>query len=312
MKEKMTQSKLVLKKGSIIVGKWNGHKYKVDKLLGEGANGTVYLVSSDWNWYALKIGLDAVDIQSEINALKMLAVNQQGKDSYLKDIDDYVHTNGQTVAFYTMRYVKGVHITEYIQKYGAEWFSLLGLNILRHLGKLHSRGWIFGDIKVENIMVTEYGHIELIDFGGATQVGKGVKQFTELYDRGYWNSGTRSADPGYDLFSFAVLCVQLFAPRKLSQITKEVIPQNRTPEELLAVAKQVPELQHYLSWLMKAWEGRFTDANEAAEAWRVIAHKRKTTIRQSKTPTWLKILVVASCISVIAAGYFYIRDFSLF
>lgn len=309
----MMQSKLALKKGSLIVGKWNGHKYKVEKLLGEGANGKVYLVSRDWNWYALKIGLDAVDIQSEINALKMLAKEQKGEaDSYLKDIDDYVLPSGQTYAFYTMRYVKGMHITDYIQKYGAEWFSLLGLNLLKHLARLHSKGWIFGDIKVENIMVTEYGHIELIDFGGATQIGKAVKQFTELYDRGYWNSGSRSADPQYDLFSFAVLCVQLFASRRLHLLTKDTIPQNRTPDELLALAKQIPELQHYLGWLMKAWEGQFANGQEAAEAWRVIAHKRKTTIKNSKTPVWLKVLAIASSLSFIVAVYFFVKDFTLF
>lgn len=307
------QSNLSLKKGSIVVGKWNGHKYKVEKLLGEGANGTVYLVSRDWNWYALKIGLDAVDIQSEINALKMLASEKSAaEDSYLKDIDDYVLANGQTFAFYTMRYVKGMHITDYIQKYGSEWFSLLGLNLLKHLARLHDKGWIFGDIKVENIMVTDYGHIELIDFGGATQFGKGVKQFTELYDRGYWNSGSRSADPKYDIFSFAVLCVQLFAPRRLQQLTKGSMTQNRTADELLAIAKQVPELQHYLGWLMKAWEGQFANGQIAAEAWRTIAHKRKATIKNSKTPTWLKLLAIASSLSVIVAGYFFIKDFTLF
>lgn len=313
MKEKMTLSKLSLKKGSFIVGKWNGHKYKVEKLLGEGANGTVYLVSHDWQWYALKIGLDTVDIQSEINALKMLATQQsRQEENYLKDIDDFMLSNGKTYAFYTMRYVKGMHITEYIQKYGSEWFSLLGLNLLKHLATLHQKGWIFGDLKVENVMVTDYGHIELIDFGGATQVGKGVKQFTELYDRGYWNSGSRSADPKYDLFSFAVLCVQLFAPRKLQQLTKDALPHHRTTDELLAIAKQIPELTHYLSWLIKAWEGQFVDGQEAAEAWRAIAHKRKATIKKSKTPVWLKVLVVASCVSLAVAGYFFVKDFTLF
>lgn len=294
-----TLSKLPLKKGSVLVGKWKGQQYRIESLLGEGANGKVFLVSKDWNWYALKIGADAIDLQSEINALKALAErNLSQNDNYLKDVDDCIMPDGKEYSFYTMRYVKGQDIPTYLEQNGQEWFPLLALNILRRLGQLHQAGWIFGDLKVENIIIAEYGHVELIDYGGATKIGKSVKQFTEIYDRGYWNSGTRCADSAYDLFSFATLCVQLFAPRKLAQATSDLIPQNRSIEELMSIVKSIPQLAHYEGWLLKAFHGQFRHGEEAAEAWRMLAHRRKAIVKSNKTPRWLKVLITVSLLSL--------------
>ena len=74
-------------------------------------------------------------------------------------------------------------------------------------------------------LVADYGRPELVDYGGATAFGKGVRQFTEIYDRGYWNAGSRTADAGYDLFSFAVLCIQLHEGRRLAQLSAGLLPQ---------------------------------------------------------------------------------------
>lgn len=63
-------------------------------------------------------------------------------------------------------------MANYIAQHGADWFPLLGLNLLRSLGELHRERWIFGDLKLENIIVGEYGEVDLIDFGGATPFGR--------------------------------------------------------------------------------------------------------------------------------------------
>lgn len=306
-----TLSKLPLKKGSVLVGKWKGQQYRVERVLGEGANGKVFLVSKNWNWYALKIGVDSIDLQSEINALKALAKrNSSQSDSYLKDVDDCMMPDGKEFSFYTMRYVKGEAIPSYMAEHGQEWFPLLGLNLLRRLGRLHQAGWIFGDLKVENIIVADYGHVELIDYGGASKIGKSVKQFTEIYDRGYWNSGTRSADSAYDLFSFGVLCIQLFAPRKLAQATSELLPQHRSAEQLMSLVKNIPQLAPYEGWLLKAFHGHFQQADEAAEAWRMLAHRRKPIVKFNRTPRWLKVLITLSIVSVCAMVSLFVLNYS--
>lgn len=303
-----TSFKLELRRGTIVVGKWKGNRYRVERLLGEGANGKVYLVQKDRDWYALKVGADAVDLQSEINVLGSLAGKKgQGMEPFLFDVDDLYGPNGKEYPFYIMRYVRGVTLDAYLRQQGSQWFPLVGLNLLGKLAKLHRAGWVFGDLKVENVMVADYGHVELVDFGGVTAIGKSVRQFTEIYDRGYWNSGSRSADPQYDLFSFAVLCIQLHEPKRLHALTKELLPQNRSLLELSGLLSGSPELKPVAGWLKRALEGGFADAAEGAEAWRLLMHRRETR-RPSSTPGWLKGLVATTSVLLAISIYWLLRN----
>lgn len=278
----------------MVVGKWRQGKYRIERLLGEGANGKVYLVQRDRDWFALKVGSDAVDLQSEINVLKSLAGQKgQGMDPFLFDVDDMYGPGGREYPFYIMRYVRGVTLASYLKEQGSDWFPLVALNLLGKLAKLHRAGWVFGDLKVENVLVADYGHVELVDFGGVTASGKSIRQFTEIYDRGYWNSGSRSADPRYDLFSFGVMCIQLHEPKRLHALTKDLLPQNRSSAELMAIADSCPGLKPVSGWLRRALAGEFASAVEGAEAWRLLMH-RKETRRSSHTPGWLKGLAATS------------------
>lgn len=175
----------IIQSDTVLTGKWNKAVYQVERLLGEGANGKVYLVKRGKRQYALKLGLDAADLQSEVNALKVLSKSNTSFQNYLLDVDDF-HYQGADYPFYVMRYIKGQTISDFIRHNGRDWMGLIGLNILRKLVELHERGYVFGDIKVQNMLVCGYGDVELIDFGGVTAKGRSVKQFTEVYDRGYW------------------------------------------------------------------------------------------------------------------------------
>lgn len=292
----------------VVIGKWKKGRYRVERLLGEGANGKVYLVQRDRDWFALKVGFDAVDLQSEINVLQSLAKQkQQGLEPFLVDVDDLYGPDGMEYPFYIMRYVRGVTLADYLKQQGSEWFPLVGLNLLAKLSKLHAAGWVFGDLKVENVMVADYGHVELVDFGGVTAAGKSIRQFTEIYDRGYWNSGSRSADAKYDLFSFGVLCIQLHEPKRLSQLTRELLPQNRSITELMELVDNSPALKQIAGWLRKAFMGQFADAGEGAEAWRQLMHRRGPR-RSSATPAWLKGLVIASGMMLSLSIYWLLRN----
>lgn len=281
-------------------------RYRVERLLGEGANGKVYLVQRDKEWFAMKVGADAVDLQSEINVLKSLD-RQRSIDPFLYDVDDLYGQDGREYPFYIMRYVRGTTLAGYLKQQGPEWFPLVGLNLLGKLAKLHKAGWVFGDLKVENVMVADYGHVELVDYGGVTAAGKSVRQFTEIYDRGYWNGGSRCADPGYDLFSFAVLCIQLHESRRLHALTKQLLPQNRSTAELIEIAESCPELKPVSGWLKKAFAGEFADAGEAAEAWRLLMHRRETR-RSAGMPGWLKAFATTSALLLAASMVWLLYD----
>ncbi len=303
-----TSFKAELRRGSIVIGKWKQGRYKVERLLGEGANGKVYLVQRDRQFYALKIGFDAVDLQSEINVLHSLAGGKSGHaaEPFLYDVDDLYAADGTKYPFYIMRYVRGMQISVYLKQQGTEWFPLAALNLLNKLGRLHDAGWVFGDLKAENVLVADYGHVELVDYGGVTKCGKSVRQFTEIYDRGYWNAGSRSADPGYDLFSFGMLCIQLHEPRKLHQITAELLPQNRSTFDLLELVRGSAALRPLAGWLQQAFEGRFQDVREAAAAWKLLMH-RKETRKQQSVPGWLKGLAACSALLLATSVFWLLR-----
>ncbi|GKU77062.1 serine/threonine protein kinase [Paenibacillus sp. L3-i20] len=303
-----TSFKFELRRGNIVVGKWKQGRYRVERLLGEGANGKVYLVQKDRDWFAMKVGIDAVDLQSEINVLKSIAgQNEPGKEAFLFDVDDLYGPNGREYSFYIMRYVRGTTLASYLKEQGSEWFPLVGLNLLGKLAKLHRTGWVFGDLKVENVMVADYGHVELVDYGGVTAIGKSVRQFTEIYDRGYWNCGSRSADPRYDLFSFSVLCIQLHDPKRLHMLSKELLPQNRSYADLLDIASHCPGLLPIIPWLQKALAGEFANAAEGAESWRLMMHRREGR-RPNATPVWLKGFMATSGLLLAVSIFWLLRQ----
>lgn len=295
-----------LANGTIIVGKWKGHRYRIERLLGEGANGRVYLVERDRVRYAFKVGSDAVDLQSEVNVLQSLALRQQGEESFLVDVDDYVGEDGLEHPFYVMRYVRGLMLADYLHKEGAEWFPLVGFHLLGKLAGLHASGWVFGDLKLENVLVGDYGRAQLVDYGGVTAIGKSVRQFTEIYDRGYWSAGSRTADPQYDLFSYAVLCVQLFEGKRLAELTRTLLPQNRVAEELMKLMQSNASLRPYAGWLRKALQGGHADSREAAAAWQRLAH-RPGRRRRAASPRWMRRLLLASAVLFAVSVIWLIR-----
>ncbi|MFH5186688.1 serine/threonine protein kinase [Paenibacillus sp. TAB 01] len=280
--------------GTIIQGKWHKREYRVERLLGEGANGKVYLVRKGTQSFALKIGFDTADDQSEVNALKALSKSGTSFKHYLLDVDDF-HYQGRDLPFCVMRYVKGQTLSDFVMHRGEDWIYLIGMNLLRKLVELHGQGYIFGDLKAENMLVSGYGDVELIDFGGVTPAGRSVKQFTEVYDRGYWGGGSRSADEGYDLFAFAILLIggtDRAAMRK--QGLKQLLPQNRTVETLLDMLQENRHLSHVQTVLRKALLGQYGSSREALADWRRQSYPRPALASRVVRGSWLKLCFAAS------------------
>ena len=70
-----------------------------------------------------------------------------------------------------MRYIEGMTISHFIHKRGQDWIYVIGSNLLRKLTEIHKSGYVFGDLKIENMIVSNYGDVDLIDFGGVTPKG---------------------------------------------------------------------------------------------------------------------------------------------
>lgn len=290
-----TSSERLLPAGTVLQGKWNGNCYELQKLLGQGSNGQVYLaVQNGRQQCAIKLGCEAADLQAEVNRLISLDAALSNRPAFLLDVDD-ARIEGREAPFYMMRYVAGQSVYLFLQRYGEQWLSVIGCQLLDRLSELHRAGWIFGDIKSENVLVAQYGRVELVDYGGMSEIGRSVRQFTEIYDRGYWSAGGRSADPGYDLFSVAVLWLHVLDSRRLRKLTNTLLPQNRHPDELLKLVYSHPLLQNVAEWMEKALTGRFSDTEEACRLWRQQFGRGRGVKRYGgKVPAWMTGMLTTS------------------
>ncbi|RFU60360.1 serine/threonine-protein kinase [Bacillus sp. V59.32b] len=242
--------------GTIITGKWNKNDYKIIKELGCGANGIVYLAENNRQYVALKLSDNGVSIMSEMNILKAFS-KVQGSilgPSFM-EADDYVK-NGKMMPFYVMEYIKGESYLPFIQNNGQAWIGVLMLQLLSSLSILHKQGWVFGDLKPENLIVTLPAYkIRCIDVGGTTLVGRSVKEFTEFFDRGYWGMGSRRADPEYDLFAVAMIMINSSYPTRFSK-------NGEGYTQLKDLVRQKKELTPYKAIIEKALLGKYSSADE--------------------------------------------------
>jgi serine/threonine protein kinase len=291
--------------GARIRGKWNNRVYIVERQLGAGANGFVVLVRRGRSLYALKAGFEMVDLQSEINVLKALSRTETSFRHYLIDVDDF-EFDGKGIPFCVMRYIEGLSLPAFLQKNGSDWIYMIGAKLLKKLTELHHCGFIFGDLKLDNMLVFGHGDVELIDFGGVTQKGHSVKQLTEIYDRGYWDAGSRVAEESYDLFAFAILILHALDDQDRFAAYRHALPQNRQMDELQAMIREIPLASPVAPFLNKALQGQMASSQEAARSWRTLMVQRRAgrQLLPSKTP-WLQVCLAGSMLLFGFTVYFY-------
>ena len=245
-----------VKPGMVIEGKWHKNIYTIIKELGHGANGVVYLAKWRNQDVAIKLSKSGTSITSEVNVLKSFAkVQGSVLGPSLLDVDDWGLKSG-TVFFYVMEYIKGPDFMTFIEQKGSSWLPVLTLQLLTDLERLHQNGWVFGDLKPENLIVTgPPAKIRCIDVGGTTMIGRAIKEFTEFYDRGYWGLGSRKADPAYDLFSLAMVMMNTAYPKQFNKTTGGLV-------ELVGKVKQSPTLQKVEFVIIHALQGDYQSASQ--------------------------------------------------
>lgn len=235
---------------TLIIGKWHQNRYRVIQPLGTGSIGAVYLVQASNGLYALKIGFDKMGIISEVNTLRQLSsVQGQSLGPFFVEMDDW---NGLT--FYVMEYIHGQSVSSFIKQKGNEWIIVFMLQLLTELDKLHRQGYIFGDLKPENLIIAGPSpRVRLLDVGGVTKIGRSVKEFTSFYDRAYWGAGSRKAEPSYDLFSLAMVFFHVAHP----DVSFNKQDGMKQIERKLSIH---PYLKRYRSVFNGAFRGEFMDA----------------------------------------------------
>ncbi|MYL35965.1 protein kinase [Pontibacillus yanchengensis] len=266
--------------GAFVTGKWYNRSYRIIKKLGSGACGTVYLAEEGRKHVAIKFSLNSSSITTEVNVLKTFQ-KVQGKTlgPSLLDVDDWVQPNGEKISFYVMEYLRGKELTTFIKEHGHEWLGILVVQLLSDLQQLHETGWIFGDLKTENLIVTyPPAKLRWIDVGGTTQQGRAIKEYTEFYDRGYWGMGSRKAEASYDLFALAMVMLHLYHPKRFEKGTN--------PEKvLLSKLQQTNELKPYQTVIQKALYGDYTTSEQMKVDMQHILLKNTHTKTRHSTPS---------------------------
>lgn len=207
--------------GATVHGKWTGQVFQIRRELGVGANGTVYLARCNDELMALKQCENAAQAALEWGLLDQLGP-QCGALPAPRVADD--DAQRPDVFFYTMEWVDGTSLDQQARGMdGAAWRVLLE-QWFAGLADLHHRGYAFGDIKPQNVLVTPSRPrgVRFVDVGGVTAFGRSVRQFTPHYDRAFWGLGSRRADAGYDLVGVALVCLFLMTtnpPKKVFQMS---------------------------------------------------------------------------------------------
>lgn len=245
--------------GTIISGKWHSNNYTIIKELGFGANGVVYLAKHKNTHVALKMSDNGMSITSEVNVLKSFAkVQGSTLGPSLLDVDDWQSPRSR-ISFYVMEYIQGPDLLNFIREKGKSWSTVLFIQLLKDLETLHENGWVFGDLKPENLIVTgPPSKIRCIDVGGTTIKGRAIKEFTEFYDRGYWGLGSRKADPSYDLFAVAMIMINTAYPKRFTKSIGGI-------QQLKEAVRQKPELTKYEKIILRALQGQYSSAKEMRE-----------------------------------------------
>lgn len=290
--------------GMKITGKWNKNNYTVKRTLGAGAIGIVYLCESHGKYAALKVSEKGSSITMEVNVLKSIDKAQDSRlGPYLLDVDDWVSPSGEQFSFYVMEYVKGVGLSDFIRQHGWVWVGVFMLQLLDDLEKLHRLGWVFGDLKVDNLLVSRSPtRLRWIDVGGTTKIGRAIKEYTEFYDRGYWSLGSRRAEPSYDLFSFAMVFLSVYYP-------KHFVKRGNPQQLLFRKIDAVKALNPYNQSLKKALLGKYQSSTEMKKdiSTAIFQAKRQVDKQRRKAP-----IIVESVGLISLAAFYYLTSVYLF
>jgi len=259
--------------GQQITGRWHGNQYLIVHLLGEGAIGKVYLAKKKGEFVAIKVARESMSISSEVRALRQISkVQGISLGPFFIDMDDVLSSTGST-SFYVMEYIEGEPFLPFVKQKGSEWMALFLIQLLSDLAKLHEEGWVFGDLKPENLLVTQQpSQLRWIDVGGVTKVGHSIKEYTEFFDRGYWGMGDRKAEASYDLFSVAMLMMNCGYHRRFERNGAD----GKT--QLIAKIRQQPILTPFSTVIFKGLEDRYENALQMrAELLSVLQKEQKSS-----------------------------------
>lgn len=194
--------------------------YEKPLTVGQGAFGSVYRVRDIRNgrWYACKAaeGIDAVRL------LRREAALQKSLEHPLfARYENVLQEEGYTL--FLMEYVKGRDLSSLLtgKSLSERQAVRIAIRLAEGLRYLHTlaKPVIYRDLKPENVRITPWGKVKLLDLGCACELSRAA--FTRAGSRGYAapeQLGQMNAPPGFysDIYALGRLLVRMTERRKIS------------------------------------------------------------------------------------------------
>ena len=237
--------------------------YRIQKLLGEGGMGVVYLARREdlGSWAAIKLLPDAWMSPARLKRFaqeqKTLAQLTHPSIARLYDSD----TLPDGTPWFAMEYVEGIALTDYCRQHDSSIVSRLALlrAVCEAVQHAHSHAVIHRDLKPSNILVQGDGRVKLVDFGiakqldpldsAASQTRTSMRLMTPAYAAPEQLRGERPS-VFTDVYALGVSLYELLTgqlPFDLSRCTPtqaDAIIVGREPEKPSAVAKGQGKLRN--------------------------------------------------------------------
>lgn len=210
--------------GAIRPGTLFAGRYEVQRCIGTGGMGSVYLVH-DLRYrnfeVALKVLHPGIIRTPEHRERFRMEIIASYRANHRNIVRAYEYFDQQTVQAYAMEYVRGedLQIRMERQRFSVDESVKILLQAARGLGAIHEVGILHRDLKPENILVTDNLFVKIADFGVArlrgqatsiTQVGAMVgtpKYFSPEYIE------TGESDSRGDVYALGVIGYELLAGR---------------------------------------------------------------------------------------------------
>jgi serine/threonine-protein kinase len=228
--------------------------YEIQKKLGEGGMGVVYL-ASDTNLNrpsALKV-LSLARVSDPESRHRFLHEARARAVLNHPNITNFYEAGecGDTI-FIAMEYVEGASLSSYAGGHECRTREVLELaqQVAAGLAAAHAHGVIHRDIKPDNIMVLHDGRVKIMDFGlarwkgASTLTQRGTRLGSAFYMSPEQAEGAK-VDHRTDIFALGVLLYELLTHHRPFEGENEAVVlyelMNSSPQPLARYCRDVPD-----------------------------------------------------------------------
>lgn len=280
-----------------IQGKWNNKRYEVIETLGKGGVGQILKARSteDNLIYAIKLSKDILSLNREYKFLHLCSDIEMVVKAY--EIDDF-EIHGEMFCFLVLEYIQGVNLKSYTDSKNMSATDALSLIliIIEALEGLHKKGYVLGDLKLENIMLDRGSRaVKIVDMGGVTKIGEGIKEYTPSYDRACWRRGLRRAEESYDYFAVLMLLIQILLKRRLEPNKQSI----NDIKGYIREARFIEEIKPPLIKLLDAEEISKNFIKEIKDLYYIVKNNKKYEIMRIRDKA-INTFFIASIFMLIA------------